>query len=138
MIDINTVTPRELGEKIAEVLYRKKGKGIELINVAEQTSVTEYYVIATGNSRTQVGALCDEVDVKLTEAGCPPIKVEGRGNGSWEIIDFGFVVVHIFSREARDFYKLENLWADADKIDITPLFDRIDEENAAPANTENE
>ncbi len=136
-MDINSVTPRELGEKIVEVLYRKKGKGIELINVAEQTSLTEYYVIATGNSRTQVAALCDEVDVKLTEAGCPPQKIEGRGNGTWEIIDFGFVVVHIFSREARDFYKLESLWADAEKIDVTHIFDRVDAENAAVSETEN-
>lgn len=135
MEDIKNIAPRELGEKIVEVLYRKKGKAIELINVEEQTSLTEYYVIATGNSRTQVGALCDEVDVKLTEYGIAPLKVEGRGNGTWEVIDFGFVVVHIFSREARDFYKLENLWADAEKIDVTPIFDRIDAENAV--NTEN-
>ncbi len=137
MIDINKVAPRELGEKIAEILYKKKGKGIELINVAEQTSLTQYYVIATGNSRTQVAALCDEVDVKLTEEGCSPLKVEGRGNGTWEIIDFGFVVVHIFSREAREFYNLENLWADAEKIDINFIFDRVDEENAAPVKNDN-
>ena len=130
MAETKYAEPRELGEKIVEVLYRKKGKGIELINVEEQTSVTEYYVIATGNSRTQVAALTDEVDVKLTELGVAPYKVEGRGNGTWELIDFGSVVVHIFSREAREFYKLENLWADAEKIDVTPIFDRIDAENA--------
>ena len=130
MEDIKNIDPRVLGEKIVEVLYRKKGKAIELINVEEQTSLTEYYVIATGNSRTQIAALCDEVEVKLTECGLAPIKVEGRGNGTWEVIDFGCVVVHIFSRESRDFYKLENLWADAEKIDVTPIFDRVDAENA--------
>ena len=130
MAEIKDIEPRALGEKIVEVLYRKKGKAIELINVEEQTSLTEFYVIATGNSRTQIGALCDEVDVKLTEWGCPPYKVEGRGNGTWELLDFGSVVVHIFSRESRDFYKLDNLWADAEKIDVTPIFDRIDAENA--------
>ena len=129
MQDLKNIDPRELGEKIVEVLYRKKGKAIELINVAEQTSLTEYYVIATGNSRTQIQALCDEVDVKLTEAGLAPLKVEGRGNGTWEVLDFGCVVVHIFSRESRDFYKLENLWADAEKIDVTFIFDRIDAEH---------
>ncbi len=133
MQDIKNIDPRDLGEKIVEVLYRKKGKGIELINVEEQTSITEYYVIATGNSRTQIAALCDEVDVKLTEQGLPPFKVEGRGNGTWELLDFGSVVVHIFSREARDFYKLENLWEDAEKIDVTHIFDRVDAENSAPA-----
>ena len=130
-MELNAATdPRALGEAIVEVLYRKKGKGIELIYVEEQTSIAEYYVIATGNSRTQIGALCDEVDVKLTEWGCPPIKVEGRGNGTWELIDFGSVVVHIFSREAREFYKLENLWEEAEKIDITGILDRVDAENA--------
>ena len=130
MQDMSNIEPRALGEKIVEVLYRKKGKAIELINVEEQTSITEYYVIATGNSRTQVGALCDEVDVKLTEWGFPPIKVEGRGNGTWEVLDFGCVVVHIFSRESRDFYKLENLWEDAEKLDVTPILDRVDADNA--------
>ena len=128
MADIKDISPRELGEKIVEVLYRKKGKGIELINVEEQTSITEYYVIATGNSRTQVGALCDEVDAKLTELGMPPIKVEGRGNGSWELIDFGYVVVHIFSRESRDFYKLEKLYGDAEEIKYLGIDDRADAE----------
>ncbi len=130
MEDIKNIDPRALGERIVEVLYRKKGKAIELINVEEQTSLTEYYVIATGNSRTQIAALCDEVDVKLTEQGLAPFKIEGRGNGTWEVLDFGCVVVHIFSREARDFYKLENLWADAEKIDVTPIFDRVDAENS--------
>lgn len=129
MQDLKNIDPRLLGEKIVEVLYRKKGKAIELINVEEQTSLTEYYVIATGNSRTQIAALCDEVDVKLTEEGLPPFKVEGRGNGTWEVLDFGSVIVHIFSRESRDFYKLDNLWADAEKIDITPILDRIDAEH---------
>ena len=129
MQDLKNIDPRLLGEKIVEVLYRKKGKAIELINVEEQTSLTEYYVIATGNSRTQIAALCDEVDVKLTEEGMPPFKVEGRGNGTWEVLDFGSVIVHIFSRVSRDFYKLDNLWADAEKIDITPILDRIDAEH---------
>lgn len=129
-MDISTVTPRELGEKIVEVLYRKKAKNIAMLNVEEQTSITEFYVIANGNSRTQIRALSDEVDVKLKEAGIPPINVEGRGNGTWELIDFGPVVVHIFSREAREFYNLENLWEDAEKIDVTPILDRVDAENS--------
>ena len=83
-----------------------------MLNVEEQTSITEFYVIANGNSRTQIRALSDEVDVKLKEAGIPPINVEGRGNGTWELIDFGPVVVHIFSREARDFYNLDKLYGD--------------------------
>ncbi len=132
MQDIKNIEPRILGEKIVDVIYRKKGKNIELINVEAQTSVTEYYVIATGNSRTQISAIRDEVDVKLTEWGVAPYRIEGRGNGTWELLDFGSVIVHIFSREARDFYKLEHLWADAEKIDVTPILDRIDAENAAP------
>jgi ribosome-associated protein len=121
MSEIKDIDPRALGEKIVEVLYRKKGKAIELINVEEQTSLTEFYVIATGNSRTQIGALCDEVDVKLTEWGCPPYKVEGRGNGTWELLDFGSVVVHIFSREAREFYGLDRIWSDGNVINLDDI-----------------
>ena len=76
MAEIKDIEPRALGEKIVEVLYRKKGKAIELINVEEQTSLTEFYVIATGNSRTQIGALCDEVDVKLPKEQTANMKVQ--------------------------------------------------------------
>ena len=115
-MDISTVTPRELGEKIVEVLYRKKAKNIAMLNVEEQTSITEFYVIANGNSRTQIRALSDEVDVKLKEAGIPPINVEGRGNVSWIVADFDNVIVHVFSREAREFYNLDKLYNDTTEV----------------------
>ena len=119
-----------IAREAVKILIEKKALNVTLFDVREKSSITDYYVNATGRSASNVAALADEVDEKLTEAGYAPLKVEGRGNGTWELIDFGSVVVHIFSREAREFYKLENLWEDAEKIDITPILDRVDAENS--------
>jgi ribosome silencing factor RsfS/YbeB/iojap len=72
----------------------------------------DYFVLCTGNSSTQVKALAGEVEYKLEERGITPYNVEGRGNDTWGVVDYSSVVVHIFSREARDFYNLDKLYGD--------------------------
>ena len=104
--------PKELAEAIAEVLDSKKGRDIRIMHVTEKTSIADYFVICTGNSSTQVKALIGEVEHKIGLRGVEPIRTEGRDNGSWIILDYGSVIVHIFSREARDFYNLDKLYRD--------------------------
>ena len=102
--------PEELAAAIVEVLDSKKGRDIQKIHVADKTSIADYFVICTGNSSTQVKALIGEVDYKIGLRGLEPLRTEGRDNGSWIIIDYGSVIVHVFSREAREFYNLEKLY----------------------------
>ena len=102
--------PEELANAIYEILDAKKGRDIKKIHVADKTSIADYFVICTGNSSTQVKALIGEVDYKVGLRGLDPLRTEGRDNGSWIIIDYGSVIVHVFSREARDFYNLDKLY----------------------------
>lgn len=96
----------------------KKGESIDVIKITDLTIIADYFVIATGTSNTQVKSLADEVEFKLKEQGIEPHHIEGR-NTPWVCLDYGSVIVHIFYKEQRDFYKLERLWEDGEKVDIT-------------------
>ena len=106
-------TPLELAKAIGEVLDNKKGHEVRVLHVEEKTSIADYFVLCTGNSGTQVKALAGEVDFKIEQRGVPADNVEGRGNNTWIVLNYGNVVVHIFSREAREFYNLDKLYDDA-------------------------
>ena len=109
---------KALALKIASILDEKKAHDIKIINVNKKTIIADYFVIAGGSSRTQVNSLADEVEYKLGLEGIVPARIEGRGDGSWVILDFNSVIVHVFGRDARDFYKLEKLWAEGTPIDF--------------------
>ena len=103
---------REVAEAIALVLDSKKGRDIKVIHVEDKTVISEYFVLCTGNSSTQIKALAGEVEYRLQQRGIAPYGVEGRDNNSWLIVDYSNVIVHIFSRESREFYNLDKLYAD--------------------------
>ena len=115
----------ELSKKIAGILDAKKALDVKIINVHDKTIIADCFVFATGNSSTQVNALADEIEFRLNLEGNPPLRTEGQGSGSWVLIDYGSVIVHVFSREAKEFYKLEKLWAEGTEIS----FDKIPEDN---------
>ena len=110
LTSLENATPEELARAIAEVLDSKKGRDIKTVHVANKTVIADWFVLCTGNSSTQVRALIGEVEYKLGLRGVEPIRTEGRDNGSWIILDYASVIVHIFSREARDFYNLDKLY----------------------------
>lgn len=110
LASLENATPEELARAIAEVLDSKKGRDIKTVHVADKTVIADWFVLCTGNSSTQVRALIGEVEYKLGLRGVEPIRTEGRDNGSWIILDYASVIVHIFSREARDFYNLDKLY----------------------------
>ena len=110
---------KALALRIAEILDDRKAKDIKIINVNKKTVIADYFVIASGSSRTQVNALADEVEYKLGLDGIDPTRVEGSGDGSWVLLDFDSVLVHVFGRESRDFYKLEKLWAEGTPVEYT-------------------
>ena len=120
-MEIKELSPREIAEIAVKALDSKRAKDIRLLYVEQQTVLADYYVLATGNSNTQIRALSGEVEDKLAEAGVTVGHIEGHGNGSWVLMDYGCVAVHVFSREARDFYNLDKLWSDSEQIDIAPI-----------------
>ena len=103
---------RSLAEAIAEVLDSKKGRDIKVLRVDDKTVIAEYFVLCTGGSSTQIKALAGEVEFRIGERGIAPYGIEGRDNNSWLILDYSNVIVHIFSREAREFYNLDKLYAE--------------------------
>lgn len=115
---------RKLAEDIAKILDTKKARDVTLLKVTEKTVIADYFVIAAGSSSTQVKSLADELEYKLgEEQGIKPANVEGRGQGGWILLDYENVLVHIFSVQAREFYNLEKLWAECEKIDFEKVAD---------------
>ena len=108
--ELENAEPDHLASAIASYLDMKKGADITVLDVADKTSLTSYFVIATATSNTHVKALCDEADFQTSRRGFPAISTEGRAGGSWALLDYGPVIVHIFTREARDFYRIERLY----------------------------
>ena len=109
---IDPANAKELAEAIAEALDAKKARDIKVLYVEDKTVISEYFVVCTGNSSTQVKALAGEVEYRLGLRGVEPYSVEGRDNNSWLLLDYSNVIVHIFSREAREFYNLDKLYED--------------------------
>lgn len=110
MPPLSAKEPDDLAAYIAEVLDGKKAQDIVNLKVADKTVIADNFVLCTGGSSTQVRALTDEVEYRVKLRGVEPIRVEGRDNNAWIIMDYGSVLVHIFSREARAFYDLEKLY----------------------------
>lgn len=105
----------EIVKKAVKAIDSKKGEGIEVIGITDLTIIADYFVIATGTSSTQVKALADEVEYQLELAGLTPHHIEGR-NTPWVCLDYNSVVIHVFYKDQRDFYQLERLWEDGEKI----------------------
>ena len=115
------LTPAEIAAIAANALENKKARDVKVLKTAEQTVLADYFVICNGTSSTHIKALVDEVDKELSEAGEPPIRREGLRSDIWVLMDFGCVIVHVFTDEARKFYNLERLWSDSEEIDPATL-----------------
>ena len=112
---------KELMENIVAVLDSKKARDIRAIRVGDLTILGEYFVIATGSSSTQVKMLADEVDYQMGLKGDQPHRIEGYHSENWIILDYTDVIVHVFHEDTRDFYDLERLWADGEKVDLSGI-----------------
>lgn len=111
---------REIVDIAVKAIDSKRGEDIQVIKVADITVLTDYFVIATANSNTQLKAIADEVEYKLSQAGYEPHHVEGE-RSDWICLDYVGVVVHILHQSQRGFYQIERLWEDGEKVDIDNL-----------------
>ncbi len=107
------MTTKEIALTAARALEEKKGIGVKLLQVAEVTTLAEYFLICTGTSNTHVNTLCDAVEEAVENCGEPLLHREGHRSGTWVLLDFGSLVCHVFTDETRAFYDLERLWNDA-------------------------
>ena len=115
------LAPKEIAYAVTKALDAKKGMDIKLLRINDVSSLADYFLICTGTSNTHVRTLCDYAEYVMEELGEPMLGREGHRGNSWELLDFGSVVVHVFTDEARKFYALERLWADAEVVDLTDI-----------------
>ena len=104
------ITAEEKANKIKEILDSKKAQRIDIIPLKGKTPIAEYFVIASGTSTTHINSLAGEVEKKMSEISVNFLHQEGENGSSWKLLDYGDVIVHIFSEESRNSYKLEELW----------------------------
>ncbi len=114
------MTSKELVEAMIKVLDDKKAEDIAALKTTQLTVVSDYFVIATGNSSTHVKSLADDLEYEIQKLGIEPDHIEGRATG-WILLDYNDILVHIFTRDNRNYYNLEHLWADAESVDISHL-----------------
>lgn len=112
------MTSVEKAQIAAKALGDKKASDVKILEVAEMTSLSEYFVLGSVSSAVQARACAAEAEEKLDESGAQLLHREGRDAGNWILLDFGDIVVHIMMEETRHFYDLERLWADAKEIEI--------------------
>jgi len=105
--------------KIVKILDQKKAKDILVLNVKNLTTITDYFIIATGGSKSQLQALSDHVEEELVKDGIRPQNREGYNTAEWILLGYEDAIVHIFKDETRSFYNLEHIWKDAESIDIS-------------------
>ena len=110
------MTSIEIAKEAVKAIDSKRGTNIKLIKVGDVSIIADYFVIATGQSSTQVKALADEVEYQLKEKGENVSHIEGYRSDTWILLDYIDVVVHVFSEEAREYYNLERLWEDGEII----------------------
>ena len=106
----------EMANLLCETLSSKKAQDIVKINVAEKTTIADYFVIASARSSTQVKALAEQCEMALEKNGATVVRKEGLTDARWVIVDFGDVILHVFNDETRLFYHLERLWGDGEKF----------------------
>ena len=111
------MTDIEILKEGVKALDSKKAYDIKILKVRDLTILANYLVIVSGTSTTQVKALADEVEFKLSQKGAEPKQVEGRQSSNWIVLDYIDVVFHVFYTETREFYDLERLWQDGEEID---------------------
>ena len=109
---------KDIALKAAAVLINKKALDVVIIDIAEKSSFADYFVIASGGSERQVGTLADEIEDQFAKEGILTRSVEGKKTSGWILMDFGDVIVNIFTVEQRERYKIEKVWSDCSFITI--------------------
>ena len=115
------LAPKEIAIAVTKALDEKKGMDIKLLKIDRVSSLADYFLICTGTSNTHVKTLCDYAEYTLEQLGETMLGREGHRGNSWELLDYGTIVIHVFTEEAREFYALERLWADAENVDLSNI-----------------
>ena len=126
-LNLKNAPSREVADEAVRVLLEKKGLDVRLYNVSEKSPITDFYVNATGRSTTQVSALADDVIARLEESGAVCLRVEGKRDNNWLLVDFGDVIINVFDPATRQFYDFDRHLPEDSRCDISELVKQVDE-----------
>lgn len=115
------ISTKEVAALAVAALEDKKGLNIEILKIDEITTLADYFIICTGTSNTHVNAMTNAVEAAMDAAGEPLVSREGHRSGTWVLLDYGCVVIHVFTEDTRKFYDLERLWSDAAKVTLDDI-----------------
>ena len=115
------VNTKEMAKLAYQALDDKKGNDIHIIDISRVSVLADYFIIANGENRNQVQAMCDNVEETLGKAGYTPQQIEGYSAANWILLDYGDIVVHIFSADDRRFFNLERIWRDGVSVSAEEL-----------------
>lgn len=115
----------EKAKEIAKIAFRaldeKKGEDIRILDISHISTIADYFIIANGNSTSQVNALVDNIEEQMSKAGYNYRQREGNNTGAWVLLDYADVIIHVFDKENRLFYNLERIWSDGREVKIEEL-----------------
>ncbi|MBU6384525.1 MAG: ribosome silencing factor [Pirellula sp.] len=111
----------ESAKAAARIAAENKGQDIVLLDLSKQTSIFDCFLIVTGTSRRQLHAIAEEIDRQLKARGEVRLTMSGYDESQWIAIDYGGIIVHLFDQEHREYYDLEGLWGDAQRVDLEPV-----------------
>ena len=117
IVSLVDASPLEVAKAIETFLDNKKGRDIKVLHIEDVSNIADYFVVCTATSNTHVKALSGEVEYQLERRGINAYHIEGRDNNSWVVLDYCNVMVHIFNREARDFYNLDKLYENTTQVE---------------------
>ncbi len=112
------MTNRDYAVLAGKTLSQKKAQDILIIDISQKASFADYFVICSGTSERQINTLVDEVEDAFAKEGLPVKSVEGKQNSGWILMDFGDIIVNLFTKEMREKYNLEKIWGDCDIIEV--------------------
>ena len=112
---------KEMAAMAIQALEDKKAEDVKVIDISDVSTIADYFIIASGKNRSQIQAMCDNVEETLGRAGTPMKQKEGYQNANWILMDYGDIIVHIFDTENRLFYDLERIWRDGKEMDKSEL-----------------
>lgn len=112
---------KEMAKVAYDALDEKLGKDIRIIKIDEVSVIADYLIIANGQNSLQIGALTDNVEMRMTQNGVESKRIEGNKKSTWILMDYGDVIVHVFSPEDRLFYDLERIWRDGKTVEREEL-----------------
>ncbi len=111
----------EMAKAVVKAAAENRGQDIMVLDLTGVTSLFDFFVLVTGSSRRQLGAVADEIELAMKGLGEKKLSISGLEEGRWVVMDYGSVVIHLFDEETRGYYNLENLWADGKLVDVSEI-----------------